>query len=790
MADRNADETTLAKPNYLFLPSSSLEAYKMSGNNIVHKALEKVGKSLSAHRAPNRAIFFLYGLSGAGKSSTLNHLFDNKTSVSISHNVSGTPNVVEYVGTMRSEHWCAENLEISFIDAPGFNDTGGKHQDAENFATIELFIQQHQHLGFHDLGKYLSILSSSAIFYPNIVLIVVDANDERLFGYDTDIGKMLRMLARKRLRIVDVKRPNVVFVMTHVCGIAKGHWKTKLEPKANFLQLLGKRFLKIHAPVVFIDNDYEAWDLPKDGDWTVLHNGESQPLNLYKKCIEVMRLNNDEVGIEATRIYYEQAREIPLVPSGSVKGILYTGKEGDELSQEAVYWFNKVSSSFKELKTTNVDLEIDAFIEREKAQRDYLLELYPLKYILKERKLTEVKNIASITLPDIENILTPYRLSDLEKQVICKVFNPIEPTPKLVAPMLGCGFNIFEDTILRPVIDTSQTHQLPPYNFIIPEGCRVVDCVNTETICQGFTDFSEFVMETLIKISAEKYHKFANFPLISGYNIIDSKSLPQDDCKISFRIDQTAFLVCLDSGPLRLDLSKKAENLPETFEQDSETNVLEFSNFFKEYGYWVITQATLGGYIEGVLSVDRANALRTDYYTKIRKLVVTHIANTINGAKISETLDSSVDLAEDEQIYQQLLKAELVWKGGNPRYHTSPLGKLTSYSWEAWTKSLKLNPTILQHSLIPIPLHSILHSHNHTRAMAIQNAYGHLTDDIVLSKAKAKSALPPPKTRSEASEQSKSEIKDDSCFPGSATVLLDSGRLVCMRDVSQLVECV
>ena len=776
---------TLPHSGNLALPKTPIEAFKMS-REISHKALEMVGKSLCAQRPSNRAVLFLYGLSGAGKSSTLNHLFNNKTSLQISHNRSGTRDVVEYVGSMSSQYWCADNLEISFIDAPGFSDTRGRYQDASNLATIEQFISQHQQLGLQNFAKFAGLLYTYAIFYPNIVLITVDANDERLFGYDTEVGRMLRTLGKKKLRIVDAKRPNVVFVMTHVCGIAKSQWQSKLESKAYCLQLLGRRYLKITAPVVYIENDFEAWDLTRDGEWTVLHNGARQPQNLFTKCIEVMQKSQDEVGIEAMRLYYEQSKEIPLVVTDCVKGELVTDKNGNELSDNANYWLAKVSTPFKALRTTSVDLKINAYIDSKKTDNNYELELYPLKFILQKNNLTEVEKIKSLTLPELESILIPYRLSDLEKQVICELFNPIEPQPEHIAPVLGCGFNIFENTILQQVIDTSQVYQHPPYNFILPTGASVYNYVNTEATCRGVCHFSDFAEEMLRNVGLDKYSKFAKFPLVSGYNIIHSSSVSKKDCKISFRIDQTVYHVELatsDSYPLSINLIEDADNLPEIFQEDNKATVHAYSDFFKKYGYWVITQATLGGSIEGVMQVERANALREDYYTTIRKLVITHIGNTINGAKFSETFHPRDNLDEELQIYNLVLKAELTWRGGDARHHLSSLDKITSNSWNAWTESLKLNPIILQHSFIPFTLHFILHLHNHTRAVSVQRAYEFLAHRVVVSKTMSIKIPTTPKTRGEASNEAKSDIKNDACFPSTATVLLDSGRVVCMRDV-------
>ena len=775
----------------LTLPKTPIEAYKMS-REVQHKSLEMVGKSLCAQRSANRAIIFLYGLSGAGKSSTLNHLFNNSEPLAIqqiSHNVSGVTDVVEYMGSMSSQHWCADGLEISFIDAPGYNDNHGKGQDACNLTTIEKFIQQHQQLGLQNFAKIAGLLYTYAIFYPNIVLVIVDASHERLFGEDTDVGKMLRALGKKRLRIVDSKRPNVLFVMTHVCGIPPGQWDTKLHTKAYCLQLLGRRYLKLHAPVVYIENDYEAWGLNADGEWSVLPSGDRQPLNLFNKCIEVMQRNQDEVGIEAVRLYYENSRNIPLNVVNRVKGELYT--KDLKLCESASYWLNKVLSPIKCTEATEVNSRIDQFIKEHQAtEKDINLELYSLKFILQKNKLTEAEKISSLTLPEIESTLIPYRLSNLEKHAICQLFNPIPPKPEEIAPALGHGYNIFENRTLGSVFDTSQLRKMPEHNLILPIGTVIHEYSNTEATCRGVNSFADFAHDKLAAGGFEKYSNIVKFPLSSGYNIIDPSSVPRRDCKITFRIDQTVFRVQLSpcsDFPLCKKFLDDVRHLPVNFDEADDDIVSAFSKFFAKYGNWAICQTTLGGYIEGVMQVERENALREDYYTTIRKLVIIHIGNIVNGASFDEIIYQTDTLVEEMGIYRNLVKAELNWFGGDGRYHVATLDQISRKSWNAWTESLKLNPVIIPFTHIPLPLHSILLSHENALSSSVQQAYVFLTGRTSTTKSFSFKRLlgisSLPKTRSQASEHVMSEIKDDSCFPGSSTVLLSTGRVVCMRDL-------
>ena len=774
----------------LTLPKTPIEAYKLS-KEVSHKALEMVGKSLCAQRPSNRAVFFLYGVSGAGKSSTLNHLFNGAESIPVSANKSGLRHVIEYVGSMVSDHWSADGLEISFVDAPGFNDTQGRVQDAYNLANIEQFISQHPQLGLHNFAKFAGIFYTYAVFYPNIVLITVDANDERMLGYDTDVGRMLRALGKKKMRIIDKKRPNVVFVMTHVCGIAKGHWETKLKSKAYCLQLLGRRYLKIHAPVVYIENDHAAWGLDKDGEWTILHNGERQPENLFNTCIEVMQKNQDEVGIEATRLYFEHSRLVPLHGSSCVKGNLLTDSDEVSLSENAQYWLRKIKSPFKILESTNVDLKINHYISEHK-EDNLELDLYPLKFILQKNNLHEVEHIKSRTLPELENLLLPYRLSNLEKHVLCQLFDPKPPKLQQIPPVLGCGYNMLEDKILAPVFDTTQIEIPLQRNFYVPTGADEFEYPKIEAICCGLPDRAAYAEEKLKLFDSTDLLHVSKFPLSSGYNIIDPNSVPKKNCSVTFLIEQTVFRIQLrPTHPLCKKFRTDAGQLPDSFDNLDDESTMAFSNFFNKYGFWAIVQISLGGYIKGDIKTSRTNALKKDYYSLIRKWVITHIGNAMNGAKFSETTLEDNRIGDEFRVYQELLPSALQWFGGDERFHQSCLEKISMKSWNGWTESLKMNPAIIDGRHIPMPLHSILQSHDHSRAKVVQEAYNYLIGKAAaLHKPSGirrllgmSTAIPAPRSRQEASDHVKTEINVDSCFPPTATVHLDSGQIIAMENV-------
>ena len=190
----------LDNKSLMTLPRSLHEAYRLHMKKINHPSVKLFSSSLQAHRSCNEAILFLYGVSGAGKSSTLNHLFSTDL-IPTSATESATDCVTEWVSSMHSEHWSVSNLEVGFVDVPGWGDSEGR--DATNFALMQQFLSVHPILGCK-LRK----------FYPNIVLLVFNSNDNRMLGSEANALRMLTSLSK--LEIVDKKRPNVVIVLTHV----------------------------------------------------------------------------------------------------------------------------------------------------------------------------------------------------------------------------------------------------------------------------------------------------------------------------------------------------------------------------------------------------------------------------------------------------------------------------------------------------------------------------------------------------------------------------------------------
>ena len=191
-----------------------------------------------------------------------------------------------------------KGLTLSIIDTPGFNDTSGIAQDACNITSIK---------------NFFATLNTGENFFPNIVLLCIMANDTRFAGENSLFSKSLKAI--KRLGIVDQNKPNVVIVFTFACAI------TPKQRKNNFFVMKGKKANEIlfkttgvTAPVVWIENEYDDYDLETQGAWTILPDGVLQPKNLYDAVKDVLKKNRDHFGLLAiNRFFLDNGTGKPFV---------------------------------------------------------------------------------------------------------------------------------------------------------------------------------------------------------------------------------------------------------------------------------------------------------------------------------------------------------------------------------------------------------------------------------------------------------------------------------------------
>ena len=233
-------------------------------------------------RSTNKASIVLFGDSGTGKSSTVNHLFGTEVAA-VSEDESETSETIEYKLLVDDNKFMIKDLLLSIIDTPGCNDTRGTDQDAFNTLCIKEFFEE-----------YHGLTQNGNPVYPNMVLFLIRSDEPRLKGRNSNFSKGLRIA--QYLQLIDHKNPNVIVILTRAQNILPPmENEGKLKKVKENVQEIVFKVLNIPVQIVCIENKYE--NLPKNGEEaTELGNGELQPMNLYQAMKNLLERNGDRLG--------------------------------------------------------------------------------------------------------------------------------------------------------------------------------------------------------------------------------------------------------------------------------------------------------------------------------------------------------------------------------------------------------------------------------------------------------------------------------------------------------------
>ena len=300
------------------------------------KLFSIVNYSRKINRAINHTSVLLLGSSGVGKSSTINHLFNTGDGIQFaktSDTQSETRVTTEFILTADEPEYGVQDLQLSIVDSPGFNDTEGYKQDACNFYSIKRFYETHKKLSG---------------CYPNLIFILVQATDPRIRGANSNFSKSLRCL--EQLRLVDQRCPNVVAILTWCCSIPYMNvtkWAEKMETMKKLVQDTIFQALKVTAPVVMLENDCEEHGLKVVGDFTSLPNDVLQPKNLYDACQKLLRKNIDNLGLITLNACFTKLRKKSPTPGHKFEAKDASKYPLDGEEEEFVKFFEQASKGGK-----------------------------------------------------------------------------------------------------------------------------------------------------------------------------------------------------------------------------------------------------------------------------------------------------------------------------------------------------------------------------------------------------------------------------------------------------------
>ena len=218
-----------------------------------------------------------------GKSSLTNHVFGLKL-CRTSNVTSETKAATEFSLKVDLPRLKLSDMQVSIVDTPGMCDTEGLGQDARNVRAIQKYVENS--LG---LGKY-----------PNMILLLIKASDNRFVGKNSKLSKTIRSLGT--LNIIDRTNPNLVIVITHIMGLGKKKWENKKQE----IKKCVKDVCSIDAPVVFVENEPEDHDLEinERTGCSKLPNGDVQPHNVSEAILKQLDKNEDHLGHIALKEVY------------------------------------------------------------------------------------------------------------------------------------------------------------------------------------------------------------------------------------------------------------------------------------------------------------------------------------------------------------------------------------------------------------------------------------------------------------------------------------------------------
>ena len=651
-----------------------------------HEATEMIARSIQAHRSPYQAMVFLYGLTGGGKSSTLNHLFNTEL-IPTSDDRSCTADVTEYVATMDSEYWNVTDLEIGFVDTPGFGDTESDSKDIMNLAKIDSFLSNHPFLNSQVVTHRI---------YPNIVMIVSNITDNRMAEFNSQFSKMLRMLSK--FDVVDKVRRNVVIVLTNAFSIRPASkYDEKKKRKLELVDNLSRLHFGVSFPIILIENIYE--DLHTLGDWTVLPDGTKQPLNLFEAMISLMKHSGDEIGIETVRLLFQNRKNIQIYDERR----LGVGIFKDKKCQPNIKKWDAVYSSELHFRfaTSELNKQIIACVEGKSfpqlSSLSYQM-VSPLMHRLQEVNLTKISEICTKNIEEINQLLFPFCMNKQERILLFELFK-VKPLDFLQFHMLGSGVLPSEKILKFHIISSKELKYCYEIGTHIPEN-------------SSFSSKGKLLIHCHSEWGKDKFFssKKAVITFSIQYEVFD---LSIDFKKLTFDQMESSFVRAVSSLPNIVD--------DHTNKRTSDA----YKCFIDKYGTQCVLGVSYGGEINGSIDVIVERAIDKDYLLQL-SIVMKHslwiyFEYLENGEAPRTEYSKFVD-SNSQELFNRLLHSPITWDGGDKMYHTSNLDGINRTSWKHWINSLSSDFKLLENIVHVCPITALISKQNVTKANSFQRA--------------------------------------------------------------------
>lgn len=247
---------------------------------VFQRKIQKSGhaRATGQRRPDDSTNIIVAGESGAGKSLLVNKLFDNDQLCQVNHvGANGKSELISYKQKDKQR-------DVNIFDFTGSLNELTNDSMLYSNKTLRSCIGPHR---------------SSSSIYPNLILFVWKASDDRLNGIK--FRNSLEEL--RKIRVVDPKQPNIIFVLTHsLClGTNEKIFADSLKKRICEINLSVSQVLKLtNVSIVPVENLPEIFSLQPNGDFFKLPNGDLSHHNLMMAMFEVFKNNGDYNALNDT----------------------------------------------------------------------------------------------------------------------------------------------------------------------------------------------------------------------------------------------------------------------------------------------------------------------------------------------------------------------------------------------------------------------------------------------------------------------------------------------------------
>ncbi|RUS19264.1 hypothetical protein BC937DRAFT_87754 [Endogone sp. FLAS-F59071] len=689
-------------PRSLIIPNDSDAIVSMLTdlNLMNHIGIRMALRSKTANRSIQNPVIILFGITGAGKSITINKLFGAELCPT-GDTKSTTKEVTEYYVEIPSKRSGIENLRLSVIDTPGYGDADeGPAGDAKHAVCLQHFFDTHTSFSKQNLEPV----------FPSAILIICSLTDTRIKGQASNFAKMLWSIRLTVLdRAIDLYTPNVVFVLTNLGKVNPNKLKQKLTEWEDVITSMAECILGVdNITIVPVENIPEECNYKKSGDFYIQPDKALFPYNLFNALITTTEAARDPVGREAISLYFSNRGSAKVT---EVSGIAFKDIENDENKAKV----NKLLKELERIASGSQQSEIWKLVDDAAKQLNFndgdLFKAHCFATLLDIKGFSSKEELPSDLVTFLDGMSINPKLMALMNDLLG---NKLQD---LTQQLVGNGYNVKEDKKTNMTI--FELDNCEHFAF----GIRLPNCIEA-------AKHREITGMAMAFGSQEGYHnqRLVNLGVFNQNR--GNVDLMETEARTTVSVKEYRyFTLYIDWNKTLLLSIPFKEALDNLLHEDPTGD--KWTQFFDKWGTHVVAQAYGGG---AVRTTSKSAAGSTDQDS--------HPPG-------SYPLPSSFSPTITVDVF-----------GGDRDYYIDSLAMLDPRS--PWRASIPTKPAVLENEMKLIPFYALIGQYSDYTTLtepmeAAMNIYvgGTVVNPTVQQRAEPSNTIP--KTREDATKQTSPE---------------------------------